>query len=59
MPGIVDNEESILLVVVGHEVCHCLIGLNLRQSTQPAINENALHFIVISVFKNILQTFDL
>jgi hypothetical protein len=59
MPGIVDDEESIFFIVIGHEVCHCLIGLDLRQNIQPVINENAPHVVVVSVFKNTLQTFDL
>jgi hypothetical protein len=36
-----------------------LIGLDLRQNIQPVINENAPHVVVVSVFKNTLQTFDL
>jgi hypothetical protein len=60
MPSIVNDEESILLIVIGHEVCYCSVGLNLRQSIRgPAINENALHIVVIGVFKNALEAFDL
>jgi hypothetical protein len=59
MPSIVDDEESIFFIVIGHEVCHCSIGLDLRQNIQPVIYENAPHVIVVSIFKNTLQTFDL
>jgi hypothetical protein len=59
MPCIVDDEESIFLIVLGYEICDCSIGLNLRKYLLPTINDKALHLVVISIAKNALKTLDL
>jgi hypothetical protein len=59
MPCVVDDEEGIFLVVVTYEVCDRSIGLNLSQSREPTVDKNADDFVVIGVFKHLLEKSDL